>query len=276
MSKHEDGRRIGTVAGGAAALLAIAAMIPACGGDDSRSRREIRGPSTGGGTGGGGQAAGGGVKKIDAATAGTISGTIRWEGAKPTMEKLDVSGNPECLRVVKEEIFKEDIVVNANGTVRFAYLALDSSDTYEPPAEPAVIDQIGCTYVPHVMAVMSGQKLNIKSSDPFLHNAHYVPTSEANTEENIVFTSTGIKARTFSGPDRIKFKCDVHPWMGAWLHVPTHPFFAVSGDDGTYTIKNVPPGSHRLVLKHEKLAEQSATVTVETGKTTTQDFTLKQ
>ena len=84
------------------------------------------------------------------------------------------------------------------------------------------------------------------------------------------------KNRKFNYPDRVRFKCDVHPWMGAWCIVKSHPFFAVSGEDGSYVIKNAPAGTYKLVLHHEKLGEQTVSVTVEAGKTTTQDFTLKQ
>jgi hypothetical protein len=140
-----------------------------------------------------------------------------------------------------------------------------------------VIDQVGCRYIPHVFAVQAGQKLRIKSSDPTSHNVHFLPTVNVDAEENIAMSAGGAdKIRSFPSPDWIKLKCEIHPWMGAWCMVKTHPFVAITGDDGAYAIKNVPPGTHKLVMKHEKLGEQTATVTVETGKTATQDFTLKQ
>jgi hypothetical protein len=86
----------------------------------------------------------------------------------------------------------------------------------------------------------------------------------------------GVRERTFESNDWIKFKCDMHPWMNAWCAVRTHPFFAVTGTDGTFTINNVPAGTHKLVMKHETLGEQSVSVTVEAGKATTQEFTLKK
>jgi hypothetical protein len=258
-----------------ATAIAATALTLACG--EKSNRKEIRGPKPAGvQAAGGGAPAPAAAKKVDPATAGTISGTIKWEGAQPTKEKIDISGNAECVRVQKDTIYDEKLVVNPNNTVRFAFVTIDCSDVYEPPAEPITMDQVGCHYIPHVFALVSGQKLNIKSSDPLLHNVHYIPTNDANEEKNIAMPAPTTKNAVFVGPDKVKFKCEVHPWMGAWCYVQTHPFFAISGEDGTYTIKNVPPGTYKLVLKHESLGEQTASVTVETGKTATADFTLKR
>jgi len=263
-------RRPDRTARAVTACVALAALTAACDGGESYSRREIRGPDTGGGAAGPAS----GAKQVDPATAGTIRGTVRWEGPKPTMERIDVSGNPDCAKVVKETIYYETIVVNANDTVRNCFVSIDTADAYSPPAEPVLIDQVACRYVPHVIGVQVGQKLRIQSSDPTLHNVHMIPTGDVNEEKNMSFLTPGVKSETFVAADWIKFKCEVHPWMAAWCAVRSHPFFAVTGDDGAYAIQNVPPGAHRLVLKHERLGEQAVTVTVETGKTATQDFKL--
>jgi plastocyanin len=255
-------------------VAVVAIVTAACGGGDSRSRREIRGPAAPA-AGGGAQASG--PKKLDPATAGTISGSVKWEGAKPTPKPIDVSGNPDCVKASKETIYEEALVVNANDTVRNCIVSIESTDAYEPSAEPVVIDQRGCRYIPHVFALQTGQKLKIKSSDPTLHNVHVIPTGDVNDESNDAMnTGAPDRIKIYTAADWLKIKCEVHPWMSAWCSVKTHPFFAVTGDDGTFTIKNVPPGTHKLVLKHEKLGEQSASITVETGKTATHDFTLKQ
>jgi plastocyanin len=126
-----------------------------------------------------------------------------------------------------------------------------------------------------VLGIQAGQKFQIKSSDPFLHNAHYV--GKVNGENNLAMSKPGVREVTFEVEEgMLKFKCDVHPFMGAWVAILKHPFFATSAADGTFTIKNVPPGDYDLVLHHEKLGEQHAKVKVETGKTATQEFTLKK
>ncbi len=259
------------------------ALAAACGGGDSKSRKAIRGrgenptaANAPAGNGGAAVAQGGGLKKIEPANSGTISGVVKWEGTRPAPEALDLSGNPDCAKTLKGTIYKEDLVVNADNTVAFALVSIDTNDQYEPPVEPAVIDQVACQYVPHVFAVQVGQKLKIKSSDATLHNVHYIPTGDVNTEDNFAMPAPGVRERTFTAPDWIKFKCDVHPWMGAWAAVKSHPFFAVTGTDGKFTIANVPAGTHKLVMKHESLGEQTATVTVEVGKVATVDFTLKK
>jgi plastocyanin len=258
----------------AAAGVAGVALLLACG-EDSKNRRAIRGPVTGGGGGGGGGAPAA-VKKVDPTNSGAISGTVKWGGARSDPKRIDVSGNPDCVKISREPIFEEHLVVNPNGTVRFCLVSIDTPDSYEPPAEEAVIDQKNCRYTPHVLAIQTGQKLRIKNSDATNHNVHYIAGTDVNGEENFsMLTGAPDKTRSFGGADWIKFKCDIHPWMGAWCAVRTHPYFAVTGEDGTFTIKNVPAGTHKLVLKHERLGEQSATVTVEAGKTVTQDFTLR-
>jgi plastocyanin len=259
---------------GGLALAALLAAAAGCGGGDTRNRAAIRGRDTTASVGGGGQATA--TKKIDPATAGTIAGVVKWDGTKPKREEIDVSGNPDCAKAVKETVYKENLVVNDDGTVCNVFVSIDTNDVYDPPTEPFVVDQSGCRYVPHAFIVMAGQTVKVKNSDSTLHNVHYIPTGEVNQEDNFAMAGVGVRERKFTAADWIKFKCEVHPWMGAWAWVRTHPFFAVTGKDGKYTIANVPAGTHKLVLKHEMLGEQSVTVTVETGKTATQDFTLKK
>ncbi len=261
-----------------AGAVGITAVVVACGGGDSRSRRAIRGVAKEVEKSGdeGGAAAAADEKSIDPAKSGTITGFVRWGGGAVLPVKIDFSGTADCARASKETVFEEFVVVNPDNTVCNALVSIDTADVYAPPAEPAVVDQIGCKYVPHVFAVMAGQKVKIKNSDATMHNVHYIPLGDINTEDNFGMTGVGVRERTFESNDWIKFKCDVHPWMNAWCAVRTHPFFAVTGSDGKFTINNVPAGTHKLVLKHEKLGEQSVSITVEVGKVATHEFTLKQ
>jgi len=254
-----------------ATITAIAFAV-ACGGDETRSRKAIRGggggdaPKTGAPT-----AATGTLKKLDPANAGTISGVVKFDGVAPPPKPIDLT--PECSKIVTEQAFEDTLVVK-DGKVEYAFLYLDVKDSYEPSAETVTIDQKGCHYRPHVMGLQAGQKFEIKSSDPFLHNAHYI--GKVNGENNLAMSKPSSRVVTFEAEDgMLKFKCDVHPFMGAWVGIMTHPFFATSASDGTYTIKNVPPGEYDLVMHHEKLGEQRTKVKVETGKTATADFTLK-
>lgn len=255
-----------------AAGVSAAALISACGGD-SKSRMAIRRDTA---PAEASSAQQGPAKKIDSKTAGTISGSVKWTGPKPPVEKIDVSGSPQCLLVSKETIYKEQLVVNPNDTVRDCIVSIDMADVYEPPKEPFTVDQIGCRYVPHVFVVMAGQKLNIKSSDQTQHNVHYLAMNDGSIEDNFAMSVPSTKSRTFTAADMIKFKCEMHPWMSAWGAVKTHPFFAVTGEDGTFTIANVPAGTYKLTMHHEKLGDQETQITVEANRTATYDFTLKQ
>jgi plastocyanin len=258
-----------------AAITAIA-LVVACGDDSSSNRKRIR---SGGGESGAPSAAaptaaGGDLKKFDPASGGTITGVIKYDGTPPAPRGIDLT--PECAKAYPtEQIFYEDLVVK-DGKVQFAFLYVDVKDSYAPPAEAAMIDQHGCQYRPHVIGIQAGQKIDIKSSDPFLHNAHYI--GKVNGENNLAMTKPGTRQLTFEAEEgMLKFKCDVHPFMGAWVGIMKHPFFATSAEDGTFTIKGVPPGEYDLVMHHEKQgSDQRVKVKVEQGKTVTQDFTLKK
>lgn len=274
MNRSRNSNRIMWIVSATAAAVAL---VVACGGGESRSRKEVR--EGGGGSGAEKTAApaaatGGGLKKVDLASGGTITGVVKFEGTAPAPAAIDLT--PECSKAYPgEQVFKEDLVVK-DGKVEFAFVYVDVKDSYEPPAEAAVIDQKGCRYRPHVLGIQAGQNLDIKSSDPFLHNAHYV--GKVNGENNLAMAKPGVRQMKFEAEDgMLKFKCDVHPFMGAWIGILKHPFFATTGADGTFTIKGVPPGEYDLVMHHEKQSpDQRVKVKVETGKTATQDFTLKK
>jgi len=126
-------------------------------------------------------------------------------------------------------------------------------------AAPAVVNQKGCLYVPQIVALQTGQKLVVKTSDPQMHNVHINPTAQANKDASDGKLSLpqmpGGADLTYTfpaGEDFMKFQCDVHPWMFAWVTVVDNPYFALTGKDGKFTIKNVPPGKYKIVALHRK------------------------
>jgi len=158
----------------------------------------------------------------------------------------------------------------------FVYVkgGLPAGATYAPPTDPVVLDQNGCLYRPRVFGVMAGQPVEIRNSDPVLHNIKAVPTK--NRGFNISQPTEGMKTvRTFATPEvMVPLECNVHGWMNAHAGVMSHPFFAVSGEDGSFEIKNLPPGTYEVEAWHEKLGSKTMSVTVPDGGKATADFSF--
>ena len=208
---------------------------------------------------------------------GSITGTITFEGKAPKMKPLKVDADPIC--VANNEIApkKEWLILDENKGVKNALIFLTEglNVDYSPPEEPVVIDQKGCIYSPHVVGIMAGQQLDILNNDGTLHNIHALP--KVNKEFNKAQPRSKKKLSVkFEKPEApFKIKCDVHPWMGAYIGVFDHPCFAVSGDDGTYIISDLKPGEYVIEAWHEKLGSQTANVTV-SDSAAYQDFTFKK
>src|SRR6266540_2642992 len=196
----------------------------------------------------------------------TISGKVKFTGARPTNPKIDMSEEAACKAKYATPPTEEKVVVNANGTLAnvFVYVktGLPAGATYPAPTTPVVLDQNGCRYHPHVLGIMVGQNLEIQNSDPVLHNIKAKPVK--NRPFNVSQPSAGMKTmRTFSAAEvMVPLECNVHGWMNAFLGVLPHPFFAVTGADGSFSLKGLPPGTYTLEAWHEKYGTQTATVTV--------------
>ena len=208
---------------------------------------------------------------------GSITGTITFEGKAPKMKPLKVDADPIC--VANNEIApkKEWLILDENKGVKnmLVFITEGLNIDYSPPEEPVVIDQKGCIYSPHVVGIMAGQQLDILNNDGTLHNIHALP--KVNKEFNKAQPRSKKKLSVkFEKPEApFKVKCDVHPWMGAYIGVFDHPCFAVSGDDGTYIISDLKPGEYVIEAWHEKLGSQTANVTV-SDSAAHQDFTFKK
>jgi plastocyanin len=210
------------------------------------------------------------------AYAGTLSGKVVFNGTAPAAQTLDMNADPTCAGAHSGPVTSEEVLVNANGTLKnvFVYVKEGLEGKTFPAAATAVnLDQKGCRYTPHVFGVQVGQPINIINSDPTLHNVHGMP---ANSKEfNIGMPIQNMKlTRKFDAPEvMVKFKCDVHPWMSAYAGVLAHPFFAVTGDEGTFEIKDLPAGTYVVEAWHEKYGVQTQSLTV-TDAAQTADFTF--
>ena len=213
---------------------------------------------------------------VDPATAGSITGVVKFEGKAPAAQAITMDSDSYCEKQPKNTI--ESIVVGDGSGLQnvFVYVKDGLGDRVFPvPSTPVVLDQKGCRYVPHVLGVQVGQTLEIASSDNTLHNVHALP--QQNREFNMAHQLAGIKhTHVFSTKEvMVPFKCDVHKWMNAFLGVLDHPFYAVTTGNGHFELKGLPPGTYTVEAWHEKLGTQTQMVTVGEKQTSDVSFTFK-
>jgi plastocyanin len=215
----------------------------------------------------------------DEVNGATLTGTVSFAGLKPASKPIDMSANPQCERTHKDHpLVAEDVVVNPNGTLRNVFVWVKTGiapKNWAVPAIPVTIDQKYCMYQPHVIGAMVGQNVQISNTDPVNHNIHPVP--QINDEWNDTQSpGEAPKLRSFSKQEvAIPVKCNVHPWMRAYIGVVSHPFFAVTGEDGSFTIKGLAPGTYTIQTWHEKFGTQEQQVTVGSKESKTIDFSYK-
>ena len=216
--------------------------------------------------------------RANAPQGGTVTGKVKFTGAKPAMAKIDMSDEAVCAKKYATPPTDETVLVGAAGGLQnvFVYVkaGLPAGATYPAPATPVEIDQDGCRYHPHVLGIMVGQPLEILNTDPVLHNIKAI--AKANRPFNVSQPSAGMKTtRTFAAPEvMVNLECNVHGWMRAYAGVRSDPFFAVSKDDGSFTIGGLPPGTYTIEAWHERFGTQTATVTIAATETKTQNFTF--
>ena len=210
---------------------------------------------------------------VDPNTAGSISGIISFKGPAPKMPMLDLSADPAC----PPDPQPQDVVVVNNGKLAnvFVYVKEGLEKlSFSPPGEPAVLDQKKCRYVPHVLGLMAGQKLKVLNDDSAEHNVHPMAKNNRQWNESQMPHGDPI-VKTFQHPElMMSVQCNQHPWMEMYLNVMEHPYFAVSGEDGSFQIKNLPPGEYTLAAIHEKFGEQTMKITVSPKQTVTADFSF--
>jgi len=219
---------------------------------------------------------------VDAATVGEITGKVMFDGTKPKLARIMMDQDPVCVGKHKGPVYAEDGEVNANGTLPnvFVYVKEGAEKySFPTPGEPAVLDQDGCMYKPHVLGVLAGQELKIASSDPTTHNIHPMPKDNREWNESQPPGAAPLM-KTFARPEvMIPVKCNQHPWMRAYIGVTKNPLYAVTGSDGTFTIKGVPPGDYTIEAWTAEGGgagqTQDQKVTVGAKETKTVSFTFK-
>ena len=209
---------------------------------------------------------------FDHAAAGTISGTVTFAGTAPVMAPLTMSG--ECTARHKEPVLTGDALVHG-GRVENAFVYLKEglgNRVFAVPAEPVVIDQSGCLYQPRVAGAQTCQPITFRNSDGVLHNVHGTPTVSSQWNFSMAVQGSTRTVRIPKPEVAVEVRCDVHPWMRAYVGVVAHPYFAVTGADGRFTLRDVPPGEYVVATWHERFGTREAQVTL--GVKDTKDVAL--
>lgn len=214
------------------------------------------------------------------ALAGEVTGTITLKGTAPKERDITpLKEDPNCGKFHSAMPTTRFYVVGQKGELADVVVSIEGAagKSTGASASPAVLDQKGCEYVPQIMAVQTEQKITVKNSDPVLHNVHDTPSVSGNKEQNMAQVPGAPDLTfSFSKPEEfLRFKCDVHPWMFAWVSVFDHPYFAVSGKDGSFKITNVPAGKYKIKANHRKAGAVTQEIEVKDGAPTKVELALE-
>lgn len=211
-------------------------------------------------------------------TGATLRGIVKFEGKASKSTTINMAADPSCVKLHPTPALSQDVVADQKGGLQnvIVFIADGLGDrTFDLPGQPAVIDQKGCMYQPHVLAMRANQRLEVVNDDPTSHNIHPVP---ANNREWNKSEPPGSKAEeTFPREEvAIPVKCNIHPWMRGYVGVFKHPYFTVTSTDGSFDLSNVPPGAYTIEAWHEKLGTSTQKITVGANETKAIEFVFKQ
>ena len=221
-------------------------------------------------------AAGAPASATPAAGGANITGLVKFEGTPANMPVVQMAADPNCQAAHRSPVRSMDVIVGTGGELANVFVYIKNyAGAVPPPASPHTLDQRGCLYIPHVSGIQVNQTLEIKNSDPTLHNIHALP--KVNREFNEAQPVQGMTSRKkFDKPEvMVRFKCDVHPWMNSYMGVLPHPYYGTSDAQGNFTIANVPPGTYTVEAWHEKYGVQTQQVTITAGQPASLSFTFR-
>ncbi len=213
--------------------------------------------------------------QVDPATAAAIRGSVKFEGKVPAAKKISMEAEEDCEKLHKEPVFEAAVLVNKDRALANAFVYIKSGlegKTFAPPAEAVVLEQKGCQFIPRVVALRTGQMLAVKNSDPVSHNIHPMPKNNRDWNQQQPPQAPDLKRKFPAAEVMIPVKCNVHAWMKSYIGVLDHPFFAVTSEDGAFTLKGLPPGEYTIAAWHEKFGEMTQKLTVAPSATAETSF----
>jgi plastocyanin len=216
---------------------------------------------------------------VDTSTAGTVSGTVKLDGKAPALRPINMSAEPYCQKSHQSPVVPPEVVTGASDALANVVVYVKSDDlnkySFSTPSQPVPLDQQGCMYDPHIIALMAGQTLEVKNNDQTTHNIHPMPKDNREWNKSQPPGASPI-VDSFARPEMaIPVKCNVHPWMKSYIFVFKNPYYAVTSKDGKFEIKNLPPGTYTIEAWQEKYGTQDQTVTIGPKESREVSFTFK-
>ena len=217
------------------------------------------------------------VTRPDSPEGAVLSGIVKVAGPQPAATRIDMAADPACLKMHPAPTMSEEVVVGTNGALKNVIVYISDgfgNRSFDPPTEPIVLEQKGCTYSPRILGMRARQELKVINDDPTTHNIHPVPQNNREWNMSQPPGSSPID-ETFAREEIIPVKCNVHPWMKGYIAVFKHPYFAVTGKDGKFVLKGLPAGNYTITAWHERLGTSTQKIAITANETKEVSFVFE-